>query len=348
MHIAHINLAKGFRGGERQTELLIDSLAETCPLLKQSLIVRHDSPLPSRLKSLHKINIIKVNKPYFIHALLLKEHFDIIHAHEAKACHFAHVLSKKTKCIYMMTRRMDRAPKNDWFTRKVYEECTHIVCLSSAIETIIKQYIPSLNTSIIPDMKAGLSFDEDNIKKIRNSLPKKIIVGHVGALVSNDKGQEYILQAAKILQQTHPSIHFLLVGEGSDEATLKKQAEDLKNISFVGFKNNIGDYLRAFDIFLFPSLQEGLGSTLLDAMEAKLPIIATNIGGIPDIIQHEKNGLLIESKNAQNIVDEVLSLLKKNTLAKSLAQQGLSDSVQYSPAVIGKRYMDIYKKLMVN
>jgi glycosyltransferase involved in cell wall biosynthesis len=348
MHIAHINLAKGFRGGERQTGLLIDSLAETYPLLKQSLIVRYDSPLPSRLKNLDKVNLIKVSKPYLIHALFIKENFDIIHAHEAKACHFSYVLSKKTDCIYTMTRRMDRAPKNDFFTRKVYRKCVHIVCLSSAIETIIKQYSPNSNVSIIPSMKAGLPFDEDNIKAIRDSFPKKIIVGHVGALVAKHKGQEYIIKAAKILQQSHPSIHFLLVGEGSDEVTLKKQAEGLKNISFIGFKKNVGDYLRAFDIFLFPSLQEGLGSTLLDAMEAKLPIIATSVGGIPDIICHQKNGLLIESKNAQKIVDEVLSLLSKNTLAKSLAQQGLSDSVQYSPAVIGQRYMDIYKKLIVN
>ncbi len=347
MHILHINLAKGFRGGERQTGLLIDGLAKQYPTLKQSLLVRKGSSLPDVLEYKSNVNIIEIGKPFLGYVLKTKakKSYSLIHAHDAKACHLAYFLNKVSHIPYIITRRMDRAPKDNWFTRKVYQQCKNIVCISWAIQIIIKKYTSNSSISVIPDMKAKLDFNEGSIQKIRKSLPKKIIVGHVGALVSKHKGQEYIVEAAKTLQQTHPSIHFLLLGEGKDEAALKQQAEALNNISFIGFKENVGDYLRAFDIFLFPSLEEGLGSTLLDAMEAQLPIIATNVGGIPDVIQHKKNGILINPKSANDIAGSILSLVEDKVLAKSLAKQGLSDSEQYSPLVISRYYMDTYKEL---
>jgi glycosyltransferase involved in cell wall biosynthesis len=343
MHILHINLATGFRGGERQTALLIDGLANAYPELEQSLIIRSDSPLPDALTKSTRVNIIRVKQPYVAYIFSLKKEFNIIHAHEAKACHFAYLLSMRSNTPYIITRRMDRAPKTNWFTQKVYQQASHVVSLSSAINQIINNYHSKLNTSIIPSMAASLPFNALSIAKIRESYPKKTLVGHVGALVERHKGQQYIIEAARHLQATQPHLHFLLIGEGQDEAILKQQAKGLTNIEFIGFKLNVGDYLRALDIFIFPSLQEGLGSTLLDAMEANLPIIASKVGGIPDIIKHEKNGILIPSRDSLAIANAILLLLSNNTLAKTLGNQGKIEVVKYSPAVISQRYMEAYK-----
>jgi glycosyltransferase involved in cell wall biosynthesis len=343
MHILHINLAAGFRGGERQTALLIDGLASAYPELQQSLIIRSDSPLPTALTKSTRVNIIRVKQPYIVYIFSIKKKFDIIHAHEAKACHFAYLLSMWTNTPYIITRRMDRAPKTNWFTQKVYQHASQVVSLSSAINNIIHHYQSKLNTCIIPSMAANLPSNALSIVKIRESYPQKTLIGHVGALVERHKGQQYIIATARHLKTTHPHLHFLLVGEGQDEATLKQQANGLTNIEFIGFKPNIGDYLRALDIFIFPSLQEGLGSTLLDAMEASLPIIASKVGGIPDIIKHEKNGILIPPRDSLAIANAILLLLSNSTLTKTLGNQGKTEVVKYSPAVISQRYMEVYK-----
>jgi glycosyltransferase involved in cell wall biosynthesis len=345
MHILHINLATGFRGGERQTALLIGGLANAHPKLQQSLIIRSDSLLADVLTTSARVNVIKVKRPYVAYIFGLKKEFDIVHAHDAKACHFAYLLSLRRHIPYIITRRMDRAPKANWFTQKVYRHAAHIVSLSSAIDKIINAYQSNLTTSIIPSMAANLPTELLAINKIRGSHPNKTLIGQVGALVERHKGQQYTIEAARHLETTHPHLHFLLIGDGQDEALLKQKAQGLTNIEFIGFKSNIGDYLRALDIFLFPSLQEGLGSTLLDAMEAGLPIVAAEVGGIPDIIKHKINGLLIPPQDALAIANAILVLVKNVAFAKNLGEQGNTEVINYSPAVISQRYMDVYKTI---
>ena len=348
MHILHINLAKGFRGGERQTALLIDGLATHYPLLQQSLIVRHDSPIPSILENIANINIFRIRRPYIKCIFNLNTNIDIVHAHEAKACHLAYLIFTVTKIPYVITKRIVKPPKSNWFTQKIYKNTSHVISLSTAINTVINDYNANVNTQVIPDISANLPTDDKRIATIRSRYPEKTLIGHVGALVIKDKGQQYIIEAARHLEATHPHLHFLLIGDGQDEALLKQKALGLTNIEFVGFKSNIGDYLSALDIFLFPSLQEGLGSTLLDAMEASLPIVASEVGGIPDIIKHEKNGLLIPPRDALAIANAILVLVKNAPFAKNLGEQGNIEVLNYSPAAISQRYMEVYKTICNN
>lgn len=343
MNILHINLARGFRGGERQTLLLIRGLSEQYPEIQQSLVIRRDSPLQEYTADINNLILIKISRPWFRHLFSIKNH-DLAHAHDAKACHFAFLLSLVSKIPYVITRRMDRAPKNDWFTRRVYRHCSHLISLSSAIADIMAGIYPELPGSVIPSMKASLDFNRDTVKAIRNQYPNSIIAGNIGALVAN-KGQQYTIEAARILENTHPQIHFLLVGEGPDREKFERQARGLKNLTFAGFRRNIGDYYRAFDIFLFPSLQEGLGSSLLDAMETRLPIIASRVGGIPDIIRDRENGLLVPVKDSGAIVNALLELIENKRFAQKLAAQGHKDADNYQPLIISRACMDIYKTL---
>lgn len=349
MHILHVNLAKGFRGGERQTGLLIDGLAKQYPNLKQSLLVRKNSPLPNFLKYKEKVTIIEVNKPFIAHIFKAKKEYSLIHAHDAKACHLAYLLSKASNNTpYVITRRMDRAPKNDWFTNKVYNNTALVICLSNAISDIIKSYNTTTDTRIIPSMLASLPSNQDATDRIRISHKGKILVGNVGALVCKHKGQQFIIEAAKQLEKSHPQFHFLLIGQGKDEAQLKAQAQNLSNVEFTGFKDNVGDYLSALDIFLFPSLEEGLGSTLIDAMDAQLPIIASNAGGIPDLIEHNVNGLLVEPKDTQAIINSLLLLTEDKALASQLAKNSKEKSINYTPDKVSQRCMSVYQSILPN
>lgn len=108
------------------------------------------------------------------------------------------------------------------------------------------------------------------------------MVGHVGALDNDQKGQEFIIAVAREIESSHPEVQFALVGGGDDEAMLKARAAGLSNVAFVGFVDNVGDYLESFDLFVLPSNREGIGSILFDAMERALPVVASRVGGVPD------------------------------------------------------------------
>ena len=100
----------------------------------------------------------------------------------------------------------------------------------------------------------------------------------------------------------------MLVGGGDDEAMLKSLAAGLSNVTFTGFVNNVGDYLAAFDVFVLPSNREGIGSILLDAMDRGLPVIASRVGGVPDIVHDDDNGILIEAGSVDQLRAAILAL----------------------------------------
>jgi glycosyltransferase involved in cell wall biosynthesis len=120
-----------------------------------------------------------------------------------------------------------------------------------------------------------------------------------------------------------PNTHYVILGEGEQRKTLEEKitALDLNNnIHLLGYINNAKEYLQAFDIFLLPSISEALPYTIVEAGFAQLPIIATNVGGIPEIITHENTGLLIPSKNPTAIDKAIRDLISDNAKKSQLAQ----------------------------
>ena len=128
----------------------------------------------------------------------------------------------------------------------------------------------------------------------------------------------------------------------------KEQAKDLQNITFEGFVDNIGDYLSIFDLFVFPSLHEGLGSILFDVMNFNIPIIATNVGGIPDIVFDKANGLLVEPKNSEMLYRAIIELKEDSDLAMQLSQDAFTNVDKYSSAAMAKRYIKLYQQILKN
>lgn len=342
MHICHINLAKGFRGGERQTLLLIEALARQT--ITQQLICRTNSVLHHQALTLPSLTITPIRKPFLWHALTTR-HKGILHVHEGRSGQYALINHWRFSTPYLITRRIPNTPKNNPFTYRVYQHAIHITCLSQAIKQTMLTYHPLLTTSVIPSMAASLPINAVNVQQFKKKYPTKIIIGHIGALVNHHKGQQYIIEAAKQLAQTHPYFMFVLVGEGKDETQLRQQVNGMDNIAFIGFVDNVGDYLAAFDYFIYPSLEEGLGSTILDAMQFSKPIIATKVGGIPDIVRHGYNGLLIEPRNSTELANAILQLHNDKALQKKLTQQATQDVVQFTPHKISETYYKLYRQI---
>lgn len=121
------------------------------------------------------------------------------------------------------------------------------------------------------------------------------VVGTV-AYFSAEKGLCHLVEAASLIPDVHARMRFVLVGDGACRNDLETRVRDLgleDCFHFAGFQKQPIPYLSSFDCFVLPSLSEGLSSAILSAMAASLPVIATDVGGIPELIQHEENGLLV-------------------------------------------------------
>lgn len=342
--ITHVNLARGFRGGERQTELLIRELAMRG--VAQRVVLRAGQPLVDRLADVPRLECVAINKPFIAH--LPRVHGAFLHAHDGKGAHFAHAAQRWMKARYIITRRVDNRPSGSRTTRSMYRQAAGVAVLSQAIDRVMHDYLPSLSTTLIPSAAGALQVDPARAARLRESFGGDCVVGHVGALDDSQKGQHDLIRAARILSAREPGWRFVLVGGGRDESALKQAAVGCSAIQFVGHVDNVGDYLAAFDLFAFPSVHEGLGSTLLDAMQAGLPIVASAVDGIPELIEDGMNGLLVPPRNPDALAGRLSELRADPRLAVSLGENGRARVAGYTAAAMADRYLRLYARLGID
>ncbi len=151
----------------------------------------------------------------------------------------------------------------------------------------------------------------DAVTSHRNKKAHSLVVGTVARL-SEQKGIEYLLYAAKKTIEQFPNITFIIVGSGPLASQLKELSIKLnisRNVKFIGFRNDIPELLSVIDIFVLPSLWEGMPNALLEAMAAGKPVIATDTGGSKDLIDSNINGVLVEPANSEALAEAILKLL---------------------------------------
>ncbi len=340
--IAHVNFSHGFRGGERQTELLIRGLADRG--VHQYLLCREESPLLDHLKGTSNLDFITVKQG---RDCRVRGHFalgrkaDIIQVHETRAAQWALLHYFLYGTPYVITRRVDDRVSQNFFNKFIYQKASEVIGVSSVIAEYMGRSF-CINTRTIHSAATCLQPDEENVRKLRASFGDAFVVGHAGALVDRHKGQSLIIEAARELKDQIPNLKVVFLGQGSDEALLKKLASDLPFVEFKGFVDNVTEYFRAFDVFAFPSNNEGLGSVLLDVMAQRCPVVASRVGGIPDLVADGVSGLLIEPKNKEQLKECILKLYKDKSLRDRLTAGGLKVASENSPEQMTKSYLEVY------
>jgi len=147
----------------------------------------------------------------------------------------------------------------------------------------------------------------------------EVVIGVVSRLVAR-KGVRDFIAAAELVQKQHPNSRFLIVGDGADRAALEAQGRTagLRHLAFVGYRNDIPLLLAAMDVFVMPSHFEGGPLILLEAMAMALPVVATNVGMAPEVIETGRSGLLIEPRNPAAMAASISSLLADADERRSL------------------------------
>jgi len=183
--------------------------------------------------------------------------------------------------------------------------------------------------------------------KLGLTLDQKVI-GVIGRF-NPEKGQGIFLKAMKKVVQHCPDVKSLLIGDGPDQAELKRYCREnglIDRVVFLGYKENIADYYQILDLLVLPSLSEGLPNTLLEAMSFGVPVLASSVGGIPEIIGKD-NGVLVPPNNHEALADRMIELLQNESLRKAIGSKGRSNLYpRFAPDHRVEKIVGLYQELL--
>lgn len=151
-----------------------------------------------------------------------------------------------------------------------------------------------------------------------NELNSKTVIGTIAELHQN-KGLNYLVNAMRMVVEKYPNAICVIVGDGQERealGNLVKERNLEQYVFFTGYMENAFEYLKAFNIFILPSLKEGLPYVLLEAGCASLPVVATNVGGIPEIAEDMKSGALVQPKNARELAHAISFMIEHPVLRR--------------------------------
>lgn len=169
------------------------------------------------------------------------------------------------------------------------------------------------------DWKSACSLK--NIFKIR---PEERVVGMVGRL-EPVKGSDIFIEAAAEIAKRVPEARFIIAGEGSLQAAMKKRAGELgisAKVIFAGWREDIPEMISLMDVMVLPSLNEAVGIALIEAQAEGVPVVASRVGGIPEVVKDQKTGILVPPSDAAAIAEAVISLLNDKPKSAAMGEAG--------------------------
>jgi len=249
--------------------------------------------------------------------LLREGDFDLIHTHGSQdswAVTFA-LINFHPRPVVLRTRHNIFPIRDHFLNRKLYGTWTDgLVCISEAIVEYCaaKPYLKRENLSLI---HSAVDAERFNVPRDRSLLEEFGVADRFVAVVTGrlrkEKGHTHLIDAMKRVAAEVPKFVLLVVGSGSLEGELKEQARAAglqARVIFTGFRTDIPQILAAADLFVMPSISEGLGTAILEAGAAGLPIVSTPVGGIPDIIRDGDTGLLASPGDSDALADALIRM----------------------------------------
>lgn len=264
---------------------------------------------------------------YFILSrFIARNRIDVIHAHTRVTQVLAQRLSRKFKIPYIATCHGFFRPR--WHRKKFPCWGNKTIAISNQVKQhLISEFgVDEKNVYLIHNgvdlnkIKDCTNEEINNLKKEIGIEKESLVVG-TAARFSTVKGLEYFIRSLSEVLKVRDNVIFLLIGFGKEEFKLKKLAKDLKidrNVIFFKPAKETHEYLCVMDIFVMPSVQEGLGISILEAQAKKVPVIASNVGGIPDIIEDQVTGILVEPRNESAISKAILDLIQNSNLYSNI------------------------------
>jgi glycosyltransferase involved in cell wall biosynthesis len=211
-----------------------------------------------------------------------------------------------------------------------------IICVSEATKkfSVEKRGISAAKLITIPygvDL-AKYRLDKNSKKKTDLALKANDIVVGTVARLHPQKGHQYLITAAAEVVERYPNVRFVFVGDGILRAELERLVDNLKlkdKILFLGFRHDVDELLHTFDIFVLPSLYEGLPNVVLEAMACGKPVIATAVDGSPEAITDGVSGILVPPKDSDALSKAILHLLENKKMRVEMGKKSRKKVTDY-------------------
>ena len=332
MNILHLDTRPDWRGGQQQILLTMRGLRARGHAAE--LMASENSPLllRARQEGFH----VHANAPRLgrwtaarnLRRLLAARTFEIVHAHDANALTVAWLSGAHRCAALIVARRVAYPLGRSAFALARYRASRRVIAVSEFVARSV--LAAGLNPRQVAVVYDGVELpplptlgERANARQCWRISPGDALLGCVGYLLP-EKGQELLLRAMPEVLKHFPNCRLLLAGDGPCRGRLESLAQELDiagAIVVAGFVEDVEEVYRAVDIFLFPSLEEPLGSSLLAAMAHGLPVVAVASGGVPEILENGANGVLIAPPpEAKQLAASILRLLRDPAKAEQLGR----------------------------
>lgn len=332
------------RGGEKFEEEV-----------QKSNITFHPLELPKVMRT-------KYLKP--LQELYDENRYDLIHTHGGVAGFYGRILKKHNpglKCVhtihgihYINSGNIFRKSLSRSIEQYLVQFTDRTICEThNDFLTAVKNRIADrAKTDIIPN---GINTGTyANLKK-NSALMQQLGLNENNFIVGNisrfdeQKNQKLILQTAYFLIRKYPQIRFIFIGAGKNLKNMQDLARESKLEDFVifaGEQENLKDYYSIFDIFVFPSLWEGMPYVLLEAMASRLPIICSYLPNLLEVIKPDHSALIIDPRDMDDLFRKISALYQNSELREELAQNAMIESTQYDVTETVPQIEQIYRELL--
>ncbi len=331
MRILHTEWSDGLGGQEKRV------LAEAAGLIERghyvALVCREHARIRNEAARLGiNIHAIPMRRTYDIAGIialakyLKQEKFDIVNTHSGVDSWIGGIAAKIAGVpVLIRTRHLNIPLKRNIFNFIHYLPDIYITCGDNMQSNLVNNCgFPADRVVSIP---TGVGMEYFNVKKNNEAKLKygldinSIVITNVGIL-RKVKGHEITLKSVKTVTEAFPNASFLIVGDGPRKEALASLINELdirRNVIFTGFIENIPEIYSFTDVAILSSWSEGLPQSLLQAMASDVPVVATKVGGVPQVVMHEKTGLLVEAGDSEGLAKEIIRLLKDPDKASRFA-----------------------------
>ncbi|HOJ41797.1 MAG TPA: glycosyltransferase family 4 protein [Candidatus Syntrophosphaera thermopropionivorans] len=358
--VLHIDSEKLWRGGQQQAVYLYEGMQKRgipCSFVcqPQSKLEQYFQNHNLDYKSIPFSGEMDLMAGFRLSKFVRKHNYTIL------ICHSAHSLSWGliAKAFYpalkiIGVRRVDFPLKQNPFSRWKYtnSKVNKIVAVSQKIKEVLRK--DGVSEDKIKVIYSGIDYnkyaqaeEDTNFRKHFNIPPEAILVGTIAAFAGH-KDYPTFLNAAALALKNRPDLYFLAVGKGELQKSMQELAKELNiadKVIFTGFQQEVEKILKTLDIFVLASKKEGLGTSILEAMSAGIPVIGTASGGIPELIKDGENGLLVPPSNPEKLKDAILKLANSSELRMQLAERGKTEAQKFDKEIMVSQYIKLIQEL---
>jgi glycosyltransferase involved in cell wall biosynthesis len=362
LKIAHIDIGLSLRGGQRQLLRLARGLRQRGH--QQIIICREEGELEAcaRREEFPYFSL-PLRDPAHAHGILLLRQLlqvsprEILHAHDGHGQTVAWLASIGMRVRRVATRRVAFLPRerDHWTYRLKYAHtCDAVIAVSDCIrQGAIRYGVPQSKIELIPDgIEIPLELPSREARaKARAQWgfgEREFLIGHLGAFTP-EKGQEVALGALQLLSGQLPQARLLLAGEGptAGDPEITRRCEALGDrVRVCGAIENLSEFFPSLDLFVMPSKSEGLGSSALLAMSYGLPVVASRVGGLPEVVEEGRTGWLVEPASPVALANAILAAASDRARLKLWGLNGRERARQFSVDIMVERTEALYRRLL--